>query len=56
MAMDTGGAGRQDVTTLNPFFETWLQTNLQRLYDQALAEPMPDELLRLIAQLEGRRT
>ena len=31
-------------------FETWLQTELQHLYDRALDEPVPDELLRLIPQ------
>ncbi len=39
------------MATLNPFFELWLENNLQRLYGEALAEPMPEELLRLIAQL-----
>lgn len=38
------------MATPNPFFETWLQTNLQRLYDRSLAEPVPEELLRLVAQ------
>ncbi len=29
-------------------FEVWLQTDLQRLYDKALFEPVPDDLLRLL--------
>ena len=29
-------------------FEVWLQTDLQRLYDRALREPLPDDLLRLL--------
>jgi len=29
-------------------FETWLQTSLQRLYDPALGEPIPDELAQLL--------
>jgi hypothetical protein len=33
-----------------PLFEAWLQSGLQRLYDRALYEPLPDELLRLIPQ------
>ena len=32
-------------------FETWLQTDLQRLYDEALYEPVPDDLLRLVPQV-----
>ena len=36
---------------LNPFFDTWLQSSLQQLYDQALAEPVPEELVRMIAEL-----
>ncbi len=41
------------MATLNPFFELWLQTNLQRLYDEALAEPVPEELLRLVVQSQN---
>ncbi len=33
-------------------FEGWLQSDLQRLYDRTLCEPVPDELLRLIAQAQ----
>jgi hypothetical protein len=29
-------------------FETWLQTSLQRLYDPALCEPLPDDLVNLL--------
>ena len=39
-------------TTL--IFETWLQTDLQRLYDETLYEPVPEDLLRLIPQVAGR--
>ncbi len=33
-------------------FEGWLQSDLQRLYDRTLCEPVPDELLRLIQQAQ----
>nr|WP_321984946.1 NepR family anti-sigma factor [uncultured Lichenicoccus sp.] len=33
-------------------FEGWLQSDLRRLYDRTLCEPVPDELLRLIAQAQ----
>lgn len=33
-------------------FEIWLQTDLQRRYDRALAEPVPEELLQLICQAQ----
>ena len=29
-------------------FDVWLQTDLQRLYDKMLMEPVPEELLRLV--------
>ncbi len=35
-------------------FETWLQTDLQRLYDETLYEPVPEDLLRLIPQVSDR--
>ena len=53
MATRSGSGRKHDVATLNPFFELWLQANLQRLYDEALAEPVPEELLRLVAQFRN---
>jgi hypothetical protein len=32
----------------NPAFDRWLQAELARRYDDALAEPVPDALLRLL--------
>lgn len=32
----------------NPAFDRWLQSELTRRYDDALAEPVPEELLRLL--------
>ncbi|MBE7210015.1 MAG: hypothetical protein INR65_03260 [Gluconacetobacter diazotrophicus] len=29
-------------------FDAWLQSRLQRLYDEALAEPVPDHMLDLL--------
>ena len=36
-------------------FDAWLQTRLQRLYDEALGEPLPDELLLLLRDFTDRR-
>ena len=33
-----------------PLFEAWLQSDLQRLYDETLHEPVPDDLLVLLAR------
>ena len=33
-----------------PMFDTWLQTRLQRLYDEALDEAVPDDLLQLLPE------
>ena len=33
-----------------PLFEAWLQSDLQRLYDKTLHEPVPDDLLQLLAR------
>ncbi len=30
--------------------DTWLRTELSRLYDSALTEPVPEELLRLLKE------
>ena len=34
-------------------FEAWLQTDLQRLYDKLLDEPVPEELLKLVPLPQG---
>lgn len=39
------GMGRTEQPTL---FDTWLQSSLQRLYDESLSEPLPVELLDLL--------
>ena len=43
------------MATLDPFFDMWLQSSLQRLYDLALAEPVPEELMRMIFELQDDR-
>lgn len=40
--------GRNDVPAKSSLFDTWLQTGLQRLYDETLDEPVPDDLLTLL--------
>ncbi|NKC29833.1 hypothetical protein [Falsiroseomonas selenitidurans] len=35
-------------------FDRWLQAELARSYDAALAEPVPEALLRLVTEREGR--
>lgn len=35
---------------LAPLFDMWLQTTLQRRYDDALTEPLPEDLLDLVPQ------
>ncbi|QKE88721.1 hypothetical protein HN018_00420 [Lichenicola cladoniae] len=35
---------------LAPLFDVWLQTTLQRRYEDALSEPVPDDLLDLVPQ------
>ncbi len=37
-----------DRTCASALFEVWLQTDLQRLYDRMLVEPVPEELLLLV--------
>jgi len=40
----------------SPLFDTWLQDNLQRRYEAALEEPLPEELVRLLdTRPEGGR-
>lgn len=44
------GESRGNVIPLAPLFDVWLQTTLQRRYDDALSEPVPDDLLDLVPQ------
>jgi len=50
-------AGRASASrTSSPLFDTWLQDNLQRRYEAALDEPLPEELVRLLdAKPDGGR-
>jgi hypothetical protein len=36
-------------------FDDWLRQELSRLYDAALTEPVPEDLLRLLHGAGGRR-
>jgi len=40
----------------DPAFERWLNRQLHGLYDPVLAEPLPDELMRLLDRFEERPT
>ena len=42
------GQGGDDVPEMSPLFDAWLQSRLQRLYDETLDEPVPDDLLKLL--------
>ena len=39
-------------TCASALFEVWLQTDLQRLYDRTLIEPVPEELLLLVLPVQ----
>ena len=43
------------MVTIDPFFYMWLQSSLQRLYQLALAEPVPKELARMLSELQDDR-
>lgn len=36
-------------------FDRWLHRELSRLYDQALSEPVPEDLLKLLREPEGKK-
>jgi len=36
-------------------FDTWLHAELSRLYDAALAEPLPDDMIRLLHEAARKR-
>jgi hypothetical protein len=49
-----GGSLGSDDTMVERGFDRWLNRQLHRLYDQVLAEPVPDDLLRLVDQFEPK--
>lgn len=58
------GALQRAATPINPggapgpgdaAFDRWLQRELSKLYDDALSEPVPDDLLRLLGEGSGGR-
>ena len=44
------GSGRREGSAAENAFNEWLQRGLHNLYDDTASEPVPEELLRLIAQ------
>ncbi|MGG5808871.1 NepR family anti-sigma factor [Falsiroseomonas sp. CW058] len=61
--LQTMGAPAQGAAPLPPglprdpgeaAFDRWLQRELSRLYDAALSEPVPDDLLRLLKETERK--
>lgn len=53
-AMGAGQRARRGASVENAF-DIWLQRHLHLLYDDALREPMPPELLRLIEADRDKR-
>ena len=54
MMASSNSHDRRDPGPDASLFDTWLQTRLQRLYDEALDEAVPDDLLQLLPELEKR--
>ena len=44
---------RRRAATAEPAFDTWLKRGLHQLFDDVAAEPVPEELLRLIREDEA---
>ena len=54
MMTSSNSHDRRNPNTASSLFDTWLQTRLQRLYDEALDEAVPDDLLQLLPEA-GKR-
>jgi len=44
-----------DMPTTAEGFDIWLHAELSRLYDAALAEPLPDDMIRLLHDAARKR-
>ena len=47
---------KSDAVTADPAFERWVARELHRMYDEVLAEEVPDELLRAVDRAMGKAT
>lgn len=49
-----GRAGKRDAATtkLNPAFDSWLEGKLHRIFDTASTEPLPQDLMNLLAKID----
>ena len=45
---------RKPVAAIEPAFDEWLKRGLHEIYDGIASEPVPEELLRLIQEDEGK--
>lgn len=50
MAHSCIGESKGGIAPPAPLFDVWLQTTLQQRYDDALTEPVPDDLLNMVPQ------
>jgi len=50
MTNSNGFDRRDDASSAGALFDAWLQSRLQRLYDNTLDEPVPDDLLQLLPE------
>lgn len=49
--------GERDTGRDEPrLFDVWLQTSLRRLYDESLDQPVPEQLLDLLPEVEDIKT
>jgi hypothetical protein len=57
MGASSGGAsgGPEGAGRVDQAFDLWLHRSLHQLYDRVAAEPLPEELLKLIEEDRARR-
>lgn len=50
----SSGTGRARPRVPDERFNRWLDERLRRLYEAELSEPIPDDMLRLLKEIEGK--
>lgn len=49
-----GRSGKREVATmkLNPAFDSWLESKLNKIFDTASTEPLPQDLVKLLEKID----
>lgn len=56
MKPDAANAPPRPQAKFNPAFDAWLETKLHKIFDSVASEPLPQDLVKLLDQIDEAET